>query len=70
MTMCYVGVQPCGCVTAAAVDEPEYAKDNAKTVAGWIRKGLTVERCDTEDARARLALGWPDSCPHDTKANS
>lgn len=29
----YIARQPCGCATAAAVDEPKYARENAKSVA-------------------------------------
>ncbi len=39
---------------AAAVDDPRWAKDTAKTVAGWIRDGRQVER--VTDDRARVGL--------------
>ena len=50
----YVGVRPkCGCTTTwIAGDEPP--KRLAETVADWIRRGLSVERCSTEEARTRL----------------
>lgn len=61
-TLCYVGVKPCGCAVAACVDRPEFAKDTAKTIARWIRDGLTVERKPVEWARANLF-----ACKHDSK---
>lgn len=50
----YVGIKPCGHVVAAAVDRPEYAKDNAVEIASWIRDGLTVERWTVERVRTEL----------------
>lgn len=52
--MCYVGIKACGCCTAVAVDRPEFAKDTAKTVAKWMRDGLTVERQTVAWAREHL----------------
>ena len=64
MSRCYVGVAPgCACWVAAAVDEPKYAKDNAKEIARWIRDGLTVQNMDTEEVRVKLG-GCPKCCPH------
>ena len=40
----YVGFKSCGCAVAACVDGPEYAKETAKTLAEWVRGGLTIER--------------------------
>jgi hypothetical protein len=31
-------------VVACAVDRPEFAKDNARCVARWMRQGLAIER--------------------------
>jgi hypothetical protein len=52
--MAYIGRAKCGCIRAAFMDEPAYAKDIAKEVASWIRSGLTVERIDVVQARAQL----------------
>ena len=60
-SMAYVGLKPCGCIGAAFVDRPEYAKDIAREVASWIRNGLTVERMTTEEVRA---ADW--KCTHTT----
>jgi hypothetical protein len=59
---CYVGKRPCGCLVAAAVDKPEYTKDTAKSVAKWMRDGLTIERQTVEYVRANFA-----TCPHKDK---
>lgn len=40
----YIARKPCGCTVAACVDEPEYRKENAKTIAEWIKKGYEVLR--------------------------
>ena len=40
----YVGRRPCGRVAAMCWDDPKYAKDTAKTVADYIRRGYVVER--------------------------
>lgn len=54
MTYCYVAVNEHG-TFAATVDTPQFAKETAKTIAGWVRKGATVERIPVEEARVRLA---------------
>jgi hypothetical protein len=36
---------------AVCVDKPEYAKATAKDIAGWIRRGASVERVSVEAAR-------------------
>lgn len=55
--MCYVAADPeqPGAAWAAAVDDPKYAKDNAKEVATWIKKGANVMRVTTQTARDMLA---------------
>ena len=40
---------------AVCVDRPEFAKDTAKDIAGWIRKGATIERVSVESARAGMS---------------
>lgn len=49
----YIGVKACGCVVAWASCENR-SGDLAKTVGAWIRDGLSVERCTTEEARRRV----------------
>ena len=39
---------------AICVDNPEYAKATAKDIAGWIRRGASVERVSIEDARTGM----------------
>ena len=58
----YIGIEPCGCVSAATVDSPDRKRDVAKFVAELLRDGCTVERVSVKDARTRLAL-----CPHNPK---
>lgn len=50
--MCYVAADPDqpGAAWAVSVDKPEYAKDTAKTIAGWVRKGAIVMRVDRDTA--------------------
>ena len=36
---------------AVCVDKPEYAKDTAKSIAGWIKQGATIERVTIQAAR-------------------
>lgn len=48
---CYVAAQPgMPGYCAAAVDRPEYKKDTAKDIAGWIRRGFTVSRVSNDEA--------------------
>lgn len=69
--MCYVAADPDqpGAAWAAAVDEPRFAKDNAKEIASWIRKGANVMRVSTQTARDMLAK-WerPDKKQNDRQA--
>jgi hypothetical protein len=58
---CYVGVLSCGCAVAATVDRPEWKRDTARTIAEWIKDGLTVERWTVERVRADLG-----PCVHKT----
>jgi hypothetical protein len=50
----YVGITPCNCMVCATVDEPQYARDNAKHVSAWLRDGLRVERVPVEQVRQEL----------------
>lgn len=63
--MAYIGRCKCGHVVAAAMDEPEYRKDNAKEVARWMRDGLTIERLDVDAVRTYL---HKCTCPEKQKA--
>ena len=51
-THAYVGILPCGCCVAAVVDTGD--KFAAKDVAGFIRRGYTVERQPIEWVRQNL----------------
>ena len=60
---CYIGRRKvCNCIVAAAVDEPQYAKDTAKFVSGLIKKGLTVDRMRVVDVRLKFG------CDHEKQA--
>lgn len=50
----YVGVRPCGCAVAACVDEPQYRKENAKSLKQWMLDGMTIERWTTARVRTDL----------------
>jgi len=53
--MAYAGRCPhCGHLCAATVDNPDRADRVARTVAQWIREGLTVERLSQDVARSEL----------------
>lgn len=54
MSDCYVGFKACGCAVAAAVDNPAHRKDTAKSIAAWVKDGLTVERRTVEWVRENL----------------
>ncbi len=54
---CYIARDGSPGAFAAVVIDPRYAKDTAKTVAAWIRKGATVEMVSVIDARNEL-LKW------------
>ena len=59
----YVGRwKTCDCVVAVCVDDPEHAKDVAKNVADYIRRGYRVERLLTETVRT---MDW--RCPDHPK---
>lgn len=64
---CYAGFSACGCIGAVTVIRPEYAKDTAKTVAGWIREGLSLKQITVAEARELMAArrpGW-GPCEHE-----
>lgn len=54
--MVYVAADPNqpGAAWAITVDKPEYAKDTAKCLADWIRKGANVMRVDRETGIAMI----------------
>lgn len=74
--MAYVGVEPCGCIRAVTVDNPDHAKDVRRNVLEFLRFG-TVERMSVEKARVALCFDkhgtknnvcpHPNACPHRTK---
>ena len=56
-THAYVGVKPCGCAVAAAVDYAD--KATAESVSEMILNGYSVERVTLAECRERLM-----SCGH------
>ncbi len=50
--MAYAGSLPCGCIVAVTIDKPEYARENAREVAKWIRDGMTIGRRSVADIKA------------------
>lgn len=69
-TMLYVAADPTqpGAAWAACVDDPRWAKDTAKDIAGWVRKGATVMRVTQEVAR-EMMMKWvrPEKKPKAAK---
>ena len=62
----YVGVETCGCITAAVVDNPDHAKDVRRAVSGFMRWG-TVERMPLAEIRKAICLTkhpQKTGCPH------
>lgn len=57
--MLYVAADPTqpGAAWAACVDDPRWAKETAKDIAGWARKGATVMRVTPEVAR-EMMMKW------------
>ncbi len=50
---------PAGTVVAATVDSPEFAEDNAKVLADWLRDGCLIERVPVEWVRKHLFTAEP-----------
>jgi hypothetical protein len=57
--MVYVAADPKqpGAAWAICIDKPEWAKDTAKSIAGWIKEGAQVQRVDLETGKAML-MKW------------
>jgi hypothetical protein len=63
-TNSFVAYGACGHLVACAVDRPEYARDNAKTVASWVRDGLRIGNLTVGEVRTAK---WCD-CKRTRKA--
>ena len=69
----YIGVAECGCVRAAAADDPNSRQHTAADVADFIRDGLIIERVSVEQAPVKLCWAdhvegdarCKDGCPHE-----
>mgnify|MGYP001574533717 CR=1 FL=1 len=59
VTYAYAAYKPCGCMVAAATDEPHNADDIAK----WIRAGLRVERVTSDAPNAATPHAPPPARP-------
>jgi hypothetical protein len=55
----YIGINQDDLAVALVVDDPKYKKETAKTIAQWIRQGLSITRMPHEDSIARLKADWP-----------
>ncbi len=64
--MAYIGVESCGCVTAATVIRPGNEKATARFVAQIVADGASVERVMVAQAKSRPDF-LPVECPHDPK---
>lgn len=60
MGYCY-RLPGCGCVVAASVDRPEYAREVAKFKRDSTMRGFTLDHLPVEEIRA-LPWRWP--CEH------
>lgn len=65
-THCYVGRKTCGCVMAVVVDEPDRPKDTARSVAEFIKDGLSISRMLIEDFRNDKSITF--MCTHSEAA--
>ena len=69
-TMVYVAADPAqpGAAWAACTDDPRWAKDTAKDIARWVRKGAIVMRVTPEVAR-EMMMKWvrPEKKPKAAK---
>lgn len=64
----YIAVrQNCDCVVAVMVDEPQYAKDNAKSLADLVRRGYRILNVTPDEFRSR-PFGYP--CEHEIAAEA
>jgi hypothetical protein len=52
MTPCFAAFCQCGNVIGLAVDEPKYAKENAKSVGKWMRDGFRIEKIICDDVHS------------------
>jgi len=60
----YIGRDKDGAIILVCADEPEYAKDTAKSIAKVIRGGGTVERSTVAGVRAAMDTeGWGKKKP-------
>ena len=56
----YIGTKPeCGCNVAVVVDEPQYAKETARDVADFIKRGYSVSHIEVEEGGVPI-----QRCPH------
>ena len=57
--MCYVAADPAqpGAAWAICTDEPEYAKEIAKSISVWVREGAQIMRV-TRDAGVEMMMKW------------
>ena len=69
--MLYVAADPAqpGAAWAACVDDPRWAKDTARDIAQWVRKGATVMRVTPAVGR-EMMMKWkrPEKKPKAARA--
>lgn len=58
----YIGISPCGCVTAALVAGVLPAASEKADLKRWMRSGRKVEITTCGEARERLVF----DCPHES----
>ena len=53
----YIGRKSCGCIVAVCADAPGLEKHTAKSIAEFIRDGLTIERIPITELSNYLPIG-------------
>ena len=51
LTPVFAAMCSCDGWIGVAVDEPRFAKENAKSVAAWMRAGFRIEKITVNDVR-------------------
>ena len=61
MAYAYIARKECGCIVAATMDSAAHRVEVARDVAAWIRKGLTIERVESDQVQEL----WGPKCTHE-----
>ena len=64
VSMAYLGRMPCGCAMSVIVDDAKHRKTTSKTLACWVRRGMSVERLPTPEALGRIRAAIAETGYH------